>query len=378
MHILFITNNFPPIVDGVGDYTFHLAREFVKNGHEIVVVCKENAQIPPKVYGIEVKAIIKIWNKKAAIPIIKLIGDYQISWVILQYVPHGFQRKGLPFALISVMKQIKSTGVKIMVFCHEVAVSYIKGESIKRFFLSFLMKYVTKEILQMADRVATNIEYYQEMINKLIPQNESLALIPIASNVPSSTMSKEDLFTFKHTIAPNGEIIISFFGVRQIKTSLKALNNLIERGENIKVLFIGKTILEIGEYINYEKYYYRTGILDLQNIDSYLLITDIFILPESNTWGCSFKSGSLLAAFNDGIAVLSSKGLLTSEKLIDKHNILFTDFENAVDIEEKLISLIHNAQFRKQLGIQAKLTATAFYWENIYAKYEFFLELKHK
>lgn len=41
MHILFITTAFPPLVDGVGDYTYNLAQEFVNNGHQAIVVCKK-------------------------------------------------------------------------------------------------------------------------------------------------------------------------------------------------------------------------------------------------------------------------------------------------------------------------------------------------
>ena len=29
----------PPIVDGVGDYTYNLAHEFALHGHEVIVIC---------------------------------------------------------------------------------------------------------------------------------------------------------------------------------------------------------------------------------------------------------------------------------------------------------------------------------------------------
>lgn len=374
MHILFITNNFPPIVDGVGDYTFHLAREFVKNGHEVVVVCKENAQIPPKVHGIEVKAIIKIWNKKAAIPIIKLIGDYQISWVILQYVPHGFQRKGLPFALISVMKQIKSTGVKIMVFCHEISISYVERKNLKRFLIYKVMRYIVRKILINADIVTTSIDYYYRILSQLVPDIICHHPIPIAANIPHTNKTDEELHWLKDKIAPKNEIIISFFGKRDIKNSVIAIRNLINEGIGIKVLFIGNTLQDISE-LNPSNYY-KTGILDLQQIDSYLLISDILILPEAKLSGCSFKSGSLSAALRDGIAVLSSEGFLTSKELIDRLNIIFTDFESISDIENKLRLLISNSSLRKKIGRQAQITVKSHSWENTYKAYMYALQMK--
>lgn len=374
MHILFITNNFPPIVDGVGDYTFHLAQEFVKNGHKVLVVCKANAQIPQKVSGIEVKAIIKSWNKKAAIPIISLIEDYKISWVILQYVPHGFQRKGLPFALISVMKQIKSTGVKTMVFCHEISISYVERKNLKRFLIYKMMRYIIKRILINADVVTTSIDYYYRILRQLVPEIICHHPIPIAANIPYTSKTGEELHRLRKEIAPQNEIIISFFGKRSIKNSITAIRNLIKEGMRIKVLFIGNALQDISE-LNSSNYY-KTGILDLQQLDPYLLISDILVLPEAKLSGCSFKSGSLSAALRDGVTVLSSTGFLTSEELIDRQNIIFTDFESVSDIENKLRLLISNSSLRKKIGRQAQITVKSHSWENTYKAYMYALQMK--
>ena len=47
MRILFITNQMPPLVDGVGDYTCNLARGFARHGHEAAVVCREDMRWAP-------------------------------------------------------------------------------------------------------------------------------------------------------------------------------------------------------------------------------------------------------------------------------------------------------------------------------------------
>lgn len=40
MKILFITNNFPPIVDGVGDYTYNIAKQFAEHNHKVYIIQK--------------------------------------------------------------------------------------------------------------------------------------------------------------------------------------------------------------------------------------------------------------------------------------------------------------------------------------------------
>ena len=297
----------------------------------------------------------------------QLIKDERIDTVSLQYVPHGFQSKGLPFSLIFLMKQLKHANVKIMIFFHEVCISFDEKRTLKRLILYMGTVYIAKRLLNQADSIATSIEYYQHLIQKFAPQKEISTPIPIASNIPSSNINKKELTLLRDKIAPQGEIIISFFGQRNTSTSILALHKLIKEGKAIKILFIGKTKNDTTTLD--EKDYYTTGLLDSNEIDSYLRLSDILILPEPSHSGCSFKNGSLIAALKDGIPVLSSNGRMTSPKLKNMFNICFVNFENTSDIENKLRHLINNPSTRENIGNQAQLTVQNITWENTYNEY---------
>lgn len=334
MKILFITNNFPPIVDGVGDYTYNIAKQFAEHNHEVYVVCKKNAEINTGIEEITVLPIIERWNFNCYKPIVKFIKEKMIEIVSLQYVPHGFHLKGLPFPLIKLTKEIKKCNCKLFTFCHEV---YVEEEKrcIKRTVLSKLMQYVSKRIIDNSDYVATSIEYYRDMIIKLSPSKIYIPTIPIASNIPETNLSEVELVNLKKELTPNNETIISFFGLRNIQTSIDVVSELKNNGYKIKILLIGKTSKNLPD--NLPKDTYKTGTLDIQEIDKYLKITDIFILPENNQSGCSLKSGSLAAAINNNLSIITSKGKLTSDKLLQNPNILFCDFNSSNEIREKII-----------------------------------------
>lgn len=148
MKILFITNNLPPLVDGVGDYTYNIAKQFVEHNHEVYIICRNNPQINANVPGMTILPIINKWDCNCHKPIIKFIKEKAVDVVSLQYVPHGFHPKGLPFPIIKLTKKIKRCNVKLFTFFHEVSVEKEDG-NIKRTLLSMLMQHISKKLLKI-------------------------------------------------------------------------------------------------------------------------------------------------------------------------------------------------------------------------------------
>lgn len=363
MNTLFITTSFPPLVCGVGDYTYNLVQEFVKNGHQVTVVCKKKPGIKTDYDNICVCPIIKRWNLFAIRPIIRLIKERHIDLVSLQYVPHGYHIKGLPFSLIALLYAIRKYNVKIFTFCHELFVGWEKG-NLKRNILSFFMRNITKCIILQSDFVATSIKVYQQQVNDLIRYKKLIGLISIGSNIPEVSVDAESLYSLRTKIATTDECIVSFWGFRRINEILPVLLdscNVL----NIKLMSIGNSSPNMPE----DNRIYKTGILPLNEIVSYLRISDILILPEDFFSGCSFKSGTLVAALKNGVTVLTNKGRMTDETLVDGFNIVYTDFNDNRVFLNSLTWLVKHPEERERIGGNAKHLLSHISWESIYAGY---------
>lgn len=369
MHILFITTAFPPLVDGVGDYTYNLAQEFVNNGHQAIVVCKKKLGIKTDYANICVCPIIERWNLFAIQSVIRVIKEYHIDVVSLQYVPHGYQMKGLPFSLIVLLYVIRKCNVKIFTFCHELFVRKEKG-NLKRNILSFLMRNITKCIILQSDFVATSIKVYQQQINGLIRYKKLVGLIPINSNVPEVSVDTDSLCSLRTKIAAKDEYIVSFWGFRKMNEILSVLLENCDNGLKIKLLSIGNSLKNIPT----DRRIYKTGILPLHEIGSYLKISDVLILPEDRLSGCSFKSGTLLAALKNGVVVLTNKGQMTDDSLVDKFNIVFANFSDKKVFLKSLMWLINHPEERKKIGENAKQTVSHISWRGIYMSYMDWME----
>lgn len=360
MNILFITNALPPVVDGVGDYTLNLAKEFAKHGHNVSIVCKRDNRVETNYDDICVFPIVDTWNKAAANPVIRLIQEKHINVVSLQYVPHGYEPHGLPFGLIGFMKNIRNTSVPVFTFCHEVYWRY-RGFNIKYLAESLLMAFISKHILKCSDYVATSIVHYAKMINEL--SGNQAPAIPIASNIPVANV---DAKSTKAIIAPNNEFIIAFIGKRNLSVVSAALKRLIEEGNHIKLLFIGKT----NDVQNIEdSFCYRTGILNIDELSNYVAAADCMIMPENNISGCSLKSGSLAAALSFGIPVITSKGIMTDRKLKDRENILFVDSTSEVSYYDALRLLIKDKAFKDEMSQNVMEFGKLLTWKQTYNEY---------
>lgn len=366
MKILFITNNLPPIVDGVGDYTYNIAKQFAKHEHEVYIVCRKDLRINIKIEGIMVLPIVENWSFRCYKPIVKVIKENRIDIVSLQYVPNGFHPKGLPFSIVKLTNEINKTQSKLFTFFHEVYVEEGKGR-LKRYVLSKLMQCISKRVKDNSDYLATSIEYYGDMIKKLSSRKKDISIIPIASNIPETKMSEDDLAVLKKEIAPNNETIISFFGLRNIQTSIDAISELKNDGYNLKIVLIGKT--QCSSVNNLPKDTFKTGILDIAEIDKFFKISDIFILPQDNIYGCSFKSGSFVAGMRNRLPIITAKGNLTSSKLETGNNIIFVDFDNIKEVKGSILKLLNDKKSALSIGEQAYLISIKFTWSETYHKY---------
>lgn len=363
MTVLFITNSLPHLVDGVGDYTYNIAREFAKHGHVVHVVCRNKEEIRDDYEDIHIAKIVRKWNRQAGRQIADYIRENGIEVVSLQYVPYAYDPKGLPFGLVMALKEIKKCGVHLMTFCHEVCIGLWDKHSIKNVLYAATMQYITKQVLICSDSVATSIEHYARKIRQLSPKHKDVVCIPIASNVPTTTKSDEELIDLRRSVADNDQQkIIGFFGSRDCETSIKAIEELQKEGHDLKMLFIGKVSEKTLSLIPNDAY--TTGILDIEDIDQYLRIADVIVIPCKN--GISFKNGVFAAALNADKPIITALGFMTDEDLYNVKDLAFADFDNIGRIKETLLSVLKSCHEQSERYIEIKEVCS---FNNVYAKY---------
>ncbi len=128
MKILFICGSLEPGKDGVGDYTRKLAAELQKQDIGVSVIAfndrfvEENMVEHTQTDENEVIQVTR-FSPGASIKlkreyIEQLIQKSGFDWISLQYVPYGFNKKGVPFYLPKSLEQL-STKINWHIMFHE-------------------------------------------------------------------------------------------------------------------------------------------------------------------------------------------------------------------------------------------------------------------
>ncbi|WP_338875060.1 glycosyltransferase family 4 protein [Spirosoma sp. SC4-14] len=368
MKVAILTNNFPPAVDGVGDYSFNLATEFKKNGHDVLVICKKNTHLYEN--QSEVYPFINTWNFQSCLTLNKFLSIHKPDWLFLQYVPNSFSKWAMPIWIPLLLLMCKRYGVKISITFHEVYVRMTYWP-IKYWIMAFIQRVICFFLLQIADVIITSIDFYKLLLEKY--SRKSIHLIPIGSNILPVQVSDEDIIAIRKVIAPKDEDILSTFGIRNHNLLIKVYYEVCKRHPETKLLICGK--LQISKelepiYNQIRDNVYETGYLPNAEVYRMLRASDIFFLPDPVTnvfeGGTSNKSTSLAAALLARLPVVGTRGDMNNALLKQTPGVFLEDASQPVQIAERLLSILNSQQ-------QPEAISQFFYrhlsWEATYQRY---------
>lgn len=313
MNILFVTNNFPPVVDGVGDYTYKLSQALIKYGAEVSILCSNNPDIIKnkqvfKAEKIKVFPIIEAWDNQGVKAIENIFKNKKYDYISLQYVPFAFQKKGLPLHLSENLKKLFPT-VNWHIMFHELWVGMEKGATIKSKLHGYMQKRLIHNMIKKLKPLLINTQckLYKHQLGQLGYDTE---ILPLFSNIlRDQTIPKpieDEKEKKKMVLAIFGSIhfgapVASFVG-----ELLDLLESDTNQFANVKFVFIGNCGSFIEEWTSVLKKndieFEITGKLSEYNIGNYLrhvdfgITTTPYILVE--------KSGTVAAMLEHDLNVI--------------------------------------------------------------------------
>jgi glycosyltransferase involved in cell wall biosynthesis len=370
MRIVFITNNYPPRVCGVGDYTYNLAHELHKAGHEVHVICSYNSEIRsigyPKVYP-----IIQKMDYLNFLPAIAKINELKSDWVMVQYVPYSYSKRGTPLWLPAALKKIDRRQTKILLRIHEPYIRFAWWPAI--FFITGqLQRLIIKRLSKVVDKMVTSIDLYKSFIDKysFLPVD----IIPIPSNILPVEADDKELNQMRGKVAPNGEKILSTFGIRNHALLVDVFRVVLKKHPASKLLVCG-VVKDEKLYEPIREHVFVTGYLPGEEVFKYLKCSDVFFLPddvtEKGTGGSSNKSTSLAAALAADLPVIGIKGDMNNE-LLKKAKTVYLEHAESDLIADRIIGIFSSETSTQESYL---FWQEHFSWEKIIEKYD--LVIRH-
>ena len=171
--------------DGVGDYALSIAAEFERSGHPAAVVALNDKDVD---YPHAIRhRLLRLpqsmqWQQKVDFAE-RFANSFDPNWVSLQFVPYGFDSRGLALAMASRLRSIGNNRLWHIMF-HEI---WIYGEIVESRISHRILSALQKlSISHMAKKMAFRLAHTsnESYVKKLSGIGVSVGCLPVFSNIP--------------------------------------------------------------------------------------------------------------------------------------------------------------------------------------------------
>ncbi|MCE5259725.1 MAG: glycosyltransferase family 4 protein [Chloroflexi bacterium] len=370
LRVLMVSGEYPPLEGGVGDYTYLLGQEMVRQGAQVTVLTSSGAG-EQRVDG-EVLCLpwVEKWNLAILPGVLKRAAQvHQPDIVLIQYQTAAFQLKPAINLLPTLLPEYK-----FAVTFHDLREPYLFPKAGK------LRKWVTFKLARSCRIViTTNIEDQRKLMSDT--KIRQLALIPIGSNIPlvidpllrAKMRQRFNLGTFQYVLGYFGlineskgveELVQALALVRQegINAGMCIIGGGIGASDATNAPYLAKLQHAIAEN-GLEPYVRWTGHLTSAEVSAALQCVDIAVLPYQD--GVSLRRGSLMAALAHGLPIVTTFPASPMPEFSSGISVELAPAKDVASLAKAIIKVVYNADLRMQLGQRAAVLAEKFAWPEI-------------
>ncbi len=316
MKLALISPALPPQLDGIGDYSAKLAAE-LSTSNEVVVFTSED-QVADPIAGVRVVQAFDWSRPRSNWQLVERVREERPDWVIVQYNPFGWGRRGLNLQLPRVLRRISGFS-KVAVMFHERY--FASAGDWRRAPMAAWQRWQYRQLVAAASVCLYSTEPWVPDHQKRFP-GKPADLLPVGSNLPLSPGSRDDARRMLG-IQPT-TVVLGLFGSAHVSRLLPwirlAAENLRAKGTDSMVLYLGPDQKAITEALP-DVPVRCEGALPAAEVSRRLRAIDIYLSPFID--GVSTRRGSLLAALQHGLATVGTTGHSTGPLLASQADRAF-------------------------------------------------------
>lgn len=337
VRMLFICASLEPGKDGVGDYSRRLASVLIGRGVSCHIVALNDGAaegrfseqlILQECDGQRVPAwrfsASRSWKQRLR-KLQAILDDLRPDWVSLQFVPYGFQKKGVPWFLPGQLARLQG-GFRWHIMFHELWLPLWDGQAMRYRAIGAIQRYLIKDLIQkLRPIIHTSNEEY---LRRLAATGASAEILPLFSNIPVVPVDREAqrLDLLKEGFGEASDELESdcwifvFFGALHPEWSPEPLMRLIEKARlelnRKRCLFLSIGRLGLTGERSWESMvatwssnpyfaFCKRGQLPVQEVSACLQAGDFGI--AASPYSLLGKSGSAVAMREHGLPVIVTR-----------------------------------------------------------------------
>jgi glycosyltransferase involved in cell wall biosynthesis len=312
MKILFLCSSIEPKKDGVGDYTRLICSALIKKGYSVSILALNDQYVTGFVKETVISEDFSFNTNRISVGISQsqkfaltqeIVSTFNPDWVSLQFVPYGYNTKGLPFWLPNFLNKLIGKHSWHIMF-HELWIGRIQNMSLKNKVISYMQEVIVRQLMKKIKPqvIHTHLPVYMNNLKKI---TSNISPLPLFSNISppinfsQSIADKRFRWAFFSQVDTSPEII-NFINVFNVE--------LLEKGISPELIIIGNNKNKMLGYVEEFKakcplfaHIACTGFLSENEISIELKYCNLGITPVP-LHGIG-KSGSVAAFLAHGIPV---------------------------------------------------------------------------
>lgn len=332
MKLALLSGGYPPDFDAIGQYTMQLARELIRQGHDVTVFTSNwRERETTEAAGVKVFGAFDPARQATLGALPEVIeraahGAEPFDWLIVQYNPFSFGRRGYCPALVGALESVKQRKLaRVAIMFHETCVPLWPLKAA----VMWTWQYpVFCALCRLAEQIFVSTERWTPQVRRARRDLECHPLA-VGSNIPLCEWDKR---TARRKIGlaededeDEGGFVLGIFGnvhpSRLMSWMGEAARALYAMDSRVKVLYIGKDGDAVREACHGVPCV-DLGVLPDEEVGIGLRAMDALASPFSD--GISARRSSAIAGLLHGLPILTTRARWSDRILLD-HPLVYAD-----------------------------------------------------
>lgn len=363
MKIVILCPRFPPLFDGVGDYTFHFAKELGKHAETVIVTSAlpEISEHLPAEYPAKVLSEVATWGPTQAVQIAALVDREKPDVVNVQYVPYLYSRRGLPWGIVMLAALLRVQGYRLVTTMHE-AYGRFSKRKLSWAVLAGVHRLIAGLLVLWSDKVLFTEKLWVDELRRVFPfRAQDLVCLPVGSNIARVETTEEENQRLRQILGLKaGNLLLTFFGTphlsKRLDFTFAALIHLLRRGVPAKLLCLGRGMQAAVEGYSLSNII-REAVMTMDYADEvtvsqYLSLTDIYLLPLLD--GVSTRRTTMATAAEHGLPIVTTVGRRTDTEVFTPEWMLLSPCHDRKSFVSNVVRLAQDIGLRECLRRRAR------------------------
>jgi glycosyltransferase involved in cell wall biosynthesis len=361
--IHFITCEYPPRVGGVADHTRLVAEGLAAAGDSVHVWCP--AEVCEEAFAAEGVTVHRELGRFRP-PDLRRVGRALNQFdgprrLLVQWVPHGYGYRSMnAWFCLWLCARAFVRGDEVTLVVHEPFLAFGEG-SRRQDVVAFVHRLMTTALLSSARRVWTTIPKWEKCLRPYaLGRRLPFGLLPVPSTTPVAASAEETAATRALYVKENVQLVAHFgtYGGQVTRALARLVPRLLSMREtNCAMLLLGQGGEAMREEIvrarpELAERIHATGTLAAEEVSRHLAACDLLLQPYPD--GVSARRTSVMAGLAHGLAVVTTKGVLTETLWKESGAVALAAVDDDDALLDEVRRLLSSNEERARLGAAAR------------------------